>query len=401
MKIVISGGWGYGNIGDEVIAKCTKALVEKTFENAEIIFTSYDTRDFYYHHSIEAQESVHSILEKQEVIEMSMIADVLDNPDKYGLHEFVANFSEDTLFIMSGGGYFDGRWKTQFIARVLEIELAVKYGAKAIIIGQSVGPFLSEQETFWAKRSLEKCSYICVRDYATKEFLQQLVEGIDINTCCDLALIISDVFPIKPCANKKYMFVVQEYARYVNNGVMKHYSPKVEALIKRVTLRKWRYDRAWVKLIHNILSDKAEGTLTINIQSTNRKANAHYVVYAKNILKKCASLRLSIQNQMTVDEFCQAIATSKAVISVKMHPLIVASSYGVPVISLSQHYKMDAFMEWIKQENRCFCNKNFPVDIITQLVLSEPKDIDGALRVIEDRKIDIYHMGAEIIQAIK
>ena len=46
MRFIISGGWSYGNIGDEAIADATVYLFETFFPGSQFVYTSYDVKDF-------------------------------------------------------------------------------------------------------------------------------------------------------------------------------------------------------------------------------------------------------------------------------------------------------------------------------------------------------------------
>lgn len=54
-------------------------------------------------------ESVHSVFEKRGY-GIKDIAGSVEAPEEFGIGEFADLLDENTLFLMSGGGYFDGRW---------------------------------------------------------------------------------------------------------------------------------------------------------------------------------------------------------------------------------------------------------------------------------------------------
>ena len=190
-RIVVSGGWSYGNMGDEVIARCTVELLNRTFPDVEKIYTSFDVQDYQKVHNIPAVESVHAIFDRMNY-GLSDIALCVSNPEEYHIKEFAELFQENTLFIMSGGGYFDGRWLSQFAARIVEIEVAKKYGARVAILGQSIGPLVSSQECELLRNAIELCDFINVRDYESRELLSGLVPGKAISCTSDIAITISD-----------------------------------------------------------------------------------------------------------------------------------------------------------------------------------------------------------------
>ena len=42
MKIVVSGGWSYGNLGDDAILEATSVLLRRHAPSSEIVWTAYD-----------------------------------------------------------------------------------------------------------------------------------------------------------------------------------------------------------------------------------------------------------------------------------------------------------------------------------------------------------------------
>lgn len=390
-KIVISGGWSYGNLGDEVIARATMGLLEKVFPEAEKVYTSFDTEDFLEKHGMRSLEAVHSKIKKLRCDDEQM-QEMIEKPEKYGLRTYADLFDEDTLFIMSGGGYFDGNWTSQFVARIVEIELAIKGGAKAAILGQSIGPFVNEEQVQVVAKTLGKCSFINVRDEISRELLNRLMPEKEISCTADIALTISDFIPrpVKEHTDKKICnLVVQIYTSYVENGVVKR---KNDRIWKRITLILYRYNLAWVLLIR-MLSKKLgmQCRIVLNVQGTSKISNNHFEKYANQLKKYSGCSDMHIVNNTTVQQFCEALAEGDAIVSCKMHPLIISTSYGVPAYAISQHYKIDAFMEWVGRKANCQRNSRFSPFKIISLMKDEEKN-GCNLALVQQRKEEIYEM---------
>lgn len=394
-KVIVSGGWSYGNLGDEVIAKCTIGLINQKFPSAKIIYTSYDINDFFKHHKLKAVESVHCLVEKKGTIILNNIMSV--DWKQYGLEQYYSLFDNETLFIMSGGGYFDGNWESQFLARILEVEIAKTAGAKVAIIGQSIGPFVNNDQIELAKTALKKCDFINVRDKDTQKFISKLIPKKDINCTCDIALTIRDFYPVLLSEKKDKRvcnLILQIYARYVFNGIQKMRNRNYERIIKRITLRLYRYNYAWSKMIKCILKTGFfKCQIVLNVQDTQKIGNKHFIKFAQKMKKDISSEEIEIISQMTVNEFCNVLANADVIISCKMHPLIVSASYGVRTFALSQHYKIDAFMEWIGRQDVCFKNDKFNPQKIVEFITKEDEAFEfKSCQLVEKRKQEIYEM---------
>ena len=104
-----------------------------------------------------------------------------------------------------------------------------------------------------------------------------------------------------------------------------------------------------------------------------------------------------IVNETGLREFCNELAGADAVVSCKMHPLIISTAYGVPAYAISQHYKIDAFMEWIGRKHNCQKNSKFsPSKIVSQILKEE--NIKETLEIVAIRKKEIYAMIEELGQ---
>mgnify|MGYP004462278131 CR=1 FL=1 len=402
-KIVISGGWGYGNLGDEIIAKCTIDLLDRYFPNIQKIFTSYDIENFSRTHHLSALESVHSIFERNGY-EIKDIGASIENPEAYGIDEFAGLFDRDTMFLMSGGGYFDGRWNNQFAARIVEMQLAQKAGAKTAIIGQSIGPLINAQEAVLLKNVLEFCDFVNVRDEDSKRLIADLLPHKKVSCTSDIAVMISDLLPaIREERNGICNLIVQIYTDYVPNGKKVHKNNTLYSKIrKRVLLRQYRYDFAWVRLlreIHNKTDYKMQ--IILNVQGTQKVGNAHFEKYAKKLIRLSHCDEIKIVQSTSIEDFCNKLANAETIISCKMHPLIISSSYGVRTYALSQHYKIDAYMKWIGRESACCRNNKIkPKKLIDQL-LNEDLELQlRSNRAIQARKQEVCDMFEKLSELI-
>ena len=394
-RIVVSGGWSYGNMGDEVIARCTVELLNRTFPDVEKIYTSFDVQDYQNVHNIPAVESVHAIFDRMNY-GLSDIALCVSNPEEYHIKEFAELFQENTLFIMSGGGYFDGRWLSQFAARIVEIEVAKKYGARVAILGQSIGPLVSSQECELLRNAIELCDFINVRDYESRELLSGLVPGKAISCTSDIAITISDFIQTeREKEERKCNFIVQIYSDYVENSTNgKDRNTSWGKIMKRVLLRQYRYDFAWIRLLQGA-SKKAgyQCDIVLNVHQTGKIGNHHFEKYARKLVKMSQCEEIRILNCETVEEFCETLAGAEAIVSCKMHPLIISSSFGVRTYALSQHYKIDAFMKWIGRDAYCYRNLGFNPKTILNQIQNENSDLQkNTNEQISLRKQEVYQM---------
>ena len=209
-KIVVSGGWSYGNLGDDAILDATARLLWRHLPEAEVVWLAYDeqfARDSALVPPDGVRASLHRFADhgwsfwmlqtmwrsagyalwpsfvqwvygklfRRAQIRRSMKRDRVADPSDV--------FKGADLYIMSGGGYFN-RWPSKFDACIRELDLAHENGCRVMLIGQSVGPF-SEEQKARLKAALRPTDVLCVRDEESAAELAAL--GFKAKVAPDLA----------------------------------------------------------------------------------------------------------------------------------------------------------------------------------------------------------------------
>ena len=391
MKIIVSGGWSYGNVGDEAIATASISLCGSFFHNNHIIYTAYSPESFQKCHQIRAQKSVHRLLEDANC--SSGYEEVINHPKENGLSIFVDMLQQGDLFIMSGGGYFIESCKSlQFLSRLVEIELAKRAGCKIVLMGQSIGPILSEIDRKRVSQALSNCTRIYVRDQSTLEYLHILNDKVDVRFAPDLAVIIPDIFD-------KDKLCISDIKDNTISVMPAHYS-----LYQRVNQKK-----KLPRICETILRKLSPSSINYRIQLRKliRKLSYHYKIrfvmstnwvwdqsFATSITKGIDKDRYEFVTCTSTDELVKSLITTKCLISTKMHPLIIASSYNVPTIGISYNYKVDNYMKMIHREAYCYHIDNIDADKMfeqVESIVNEPADSNG-----QAFRKTVYEMMADI-----
>lgn len=387
MKIVLSGGWSYGNIGDEAIAKSTVHLLEKYFPEAELILYSYDQDNFYYHHNRASLQSIHKIVDSQHIDSLDILPLIMENSSKYGMDEFEKHMDENTLFIMGGGGYFNTRWNTMFISRIIEIELAHKNGAKIALIGQSIGPIDSNHSEVFTS-ALRKCDYINVRDADTENFIKSLLPDTEIYRGADTAIIISDVYE-KDIKRKENVVSVMAagYSTYVPIEGNKIQSRFFNKLLGRLTLKYYIYEYKLMRIIKELVEeDQAFICFTM---STDWDFD---IAFTKRITKRLKKENYEIIKNPTVDTLCEKLMESPRILSSKMHPIIISASYGVEGVAISYNFKIDNFMASLDSSESCYRNDKLNKEQIVEKLKNKTRSSEYFISNVEKAKKSVYDM---------
>ena len=151
---------------------------------------------------------------------------------------------------MSGGGYFNS-WLDSLSSRVIELKLANKAKLKSLVIGQSIGPFITEDLNNTAFSGLKLASLISIRD---KESYKELTDmGLSCSISPDLALSNINFKPIK---SKEISIVLGEFPKDKMSELANALilvSKTIECSFKLLLTRLYNADVVSVRNTHQIL----------------------------------------------------------------------------------------------------------------------------------------------------
>lgn len=176
MNIILSGGWGYGNLGDDALLEASLFIIRAKYPDSHIIVLSYDKEAIKFiekFNDVTIKEDLYKILfgsaqhrfnKKKSSILINIkpvrrlvylfkmlnlrfrVNAYMKNSNKF--HEKYAKeinnistlFENADLYIMSGGGYLND-WIECAIVKHQECNIAQSKGIKILMIGQTIGPF--------------------------------------------------------------------------------------------------------------------------------------------------------------------------------------------------------------------------------------------------------------------
>jgi len=358
-KILVSGGWGYGNLGDDAILISTLKILREKYPVSEIVVMTYDceetTRNINRddvrvisslhrylvgdlsskrfrnitksHKTSGWDKSLTTVLEKirarinkkllfpkAEKISYKKYLELQENPSSCYLYN---EFQQADLFILGGGGYFNDGWVDNVYAHSLELIFAGKSKIRSLVIGQSIGPFAQKDIREVAVKGLKNASLISVRDAESQSELADY--NLDSSIIPDTAISeisfeyvqkdeIAIVIGGKGLDGKQIALISNVVAQLVNNGNLS---------VKIILTRLWIPDV--------LLAEKLFGLMSSQM---------------KNVSLIIPKTYIELQNEL---------GTSRLLISQNLHGLIMAWRTGVPVISLSNDRKFVGFM---KQSNQ-------------------------------------------------
>lgn len=220
-KYLLTGGWGFGNLGDDAILLSTISLIYDSDPKAQIGVLSYrknDTKNLLNlasYKTVDVYESVqHTIFRNEFELQFmerlhtrgqrfvlwwyykiesvwlklsrgSLLSDKLIACVFVRLRRIVSKYD---FFCMAGGGYINN-WRAALITKYIETCIAKQCALRLITFGQSIGPFESD---YYKNMAIKILSYYTgtFRDLESYRYLTH-TPPINYSAIPDYALYIS------------------------------------------------------------------------------------------------------------------------------------------------------------------------------------------------------------------
>ena len=423
MRIYLTGGWGYGNLGDDAILKAMLRSISETFGGSTLTLTSFNPAETHFHHGLEAEPSLHAVLagkargyrSKITFVWRTFLMVVWWLAYKVGKRSptFYSEFERQVslidaadLVVLGGGGYFNDVWKGSFVARLGEILIASTLKKKIMIYGQTVGPFSSPVSTFLLRRLLETVSFITYRDAQSLRTLEKCGFDIDKSLLTADEAILLEAGGAREAAFDKYKLdesklliglMVQKFRAYVS-------VERIEPL-RDIKDEQAYFDNVLTALIH---IHHASPVQFLFLPSTSWDMPFCRKVYESLPESARADSRLIVD--VTIKEYIELCQHTDMMISTNMHPLILATTNAVPFIAVSYFYKVDDFVNALDMEEYLVRIDELSTAKLIRQFNALQSDLDSAklrllnkreaIRVRASRNIEVAERLVETIQDV-
>ncbi len=305
-KILVSGYYGFHNIGDESILQAVVENLNERLDDIEITVLSKDPEK---------------------------------TAEKYGIKAVDRKSFKDILkaikncdMLISGGGSLlqDVTSKRSILYYLAIIKLAQMCGKKTFIYSQGIGPINSEFNRKLTRKILDKTDGIVVRDENSKEFLK----GIGI-LGSKIVVTADPVLRIKP-SNLEYGKQILE-----NEGI----KLKENSLNIGMAIREKNLDSDFI------------GELILSIEKLYENLDANIILipfhFAEDIrviqrIKERVKCPVySLENKYLTSEMLSIIGNMNLLVGVRLHALIHAVIMRVPLVGISYDPKINSFLKSI------------------------------------------------------
>lgn len=306
MKVVISGYYGFDNIGDEAILKSIIMALKEQDENIEITVLSSNPIETKRNYNVNAinRWSINSIYKE------------LLNSDG----------------LISGGGSLlqDVTSSRSILYYTFIIGLARLMKKPVFVYAQGVGPINKNLNKKIVKHFLNKVQYISLRDNESFE----LIKSIGVKTKVD---IVPD-----PVMGLDFKSVSQKNRN--NNYII-------------ISIRDWSTKYNYLKQIAKSCNDIIKEGIDIKLLPMHGKLDEDTSKKLAELIEYDVEI---LSYKMNIEKKLKYITEAKVMIGMRLHALIFAGNVCTPMIGISYDPKIDSYLKLVNQI--CIGNVNEGID---------------------------------------
>ncbi|TAM56185.1 polysaccharide pyruvyl transferase CsaB [bacterium] len=297
VRVLLSGYYGFGNLGDEALLAEIARGLRRRFPGVEIVALSADPPATARAYGIEAAP-------------------------RWDVGAVRRELTRADVFLSGGGGLLQNSTSLKSLLYYAGLVRQAVHARKVVgIFAQSIGPL-----DFWGKGIVrEFCkgvTFATVRDDASRALLASLLPGVPVERTAD---------PV---------FLYEPPERGVEDALVREGLGAAAQPLVIVSVRKTAAQRevgARVASAVDALAEQGAHVAFLPFQSPE-DAEA-----ATDIIRKCRSAPTLLPGG-DLDAVARAIASAQAVIGVRLHALVLAARFAVPFAAVSYDPKVGALL---------------------------------------------------------
>lgn len=344
MKILITGYYGAGNFGDDIMLEAfCKELLQKDSNIKITILKMFD------------KELKINLNKNIKIINYYKVS-----RGSRRIFKFLIGFYD--MFLWVGGTCFTDQDGDGFYRYMkLAIDRKVKIG----YVGVGIGKLTIGERIERANYLIDKCSFISLRDRNSYDY-------------------VKDKFP-----NKKNVYLTEDLAYLFVNPIIKQNSLKTEKDNERKIVVSWRHlinyksteeetilmDKL-IEFIKKIMQEKNKSNILILPLDDRRDFESNKYIYNK--LKKYENDFFSVtyKENLTPKEKIAEILSSNLNISARLHGIFVSEIANIKTIAISYSVKIDEFLKSIGKDNDMISIEKLDSNIMQKMYLSNMEKIE-------------------------
>ncbi|MBQ9973058.1 MAG: polysaccharide pyruvyl transferase CsaB [Firmicutes bacterium] len=316
-RILISGYYGFNNIGDESILTAVIGSLREKLPDIDITVLSQNPE------STSSKYGVKAVNRKS----VPAIIKAVKNCD----------------LLISGGGSLlqDVTSRKSILYYLFIMKMAKIMRKKYFIYSQGIGPIVSEFNERLTAKVLKSASGIVVRDVQSKNLL------VRIGLPAEKVVVTADpVLRIKPVGRDRGKTILEEEGLLCNSG-----RPLIGLAVKERNLDSGFLEEICISA-ERLITERNCNILLIPFHYNEDMATIEYVEdYLKE--KGHSDNVCAIKHKYLTDEMMSIIGNVDLLVGVRLHALIHAAIMGVPMIGISYDPKINSFLRSVGMKAMC------------------------------------------------
>lgn len=300
MRVLISGYYGFHNIGDEAILKSIITALREQNPDIKITVLSND---------VDHTKNTYNV----------------DAINRWNIPVIYASLLKSDGLISGGGSLLQDATSSRPIIYYTVIMKLAKLANKPVFIyAQGVGPIDNEKNKKIVKNNFNKCDYITLRDQESIDFVKSIGVTKSIDLVPDPVMGFSiDGFESNLCEKYKH----EEYIA--------------------ISVRRW--DKAKTDFLEKIAKACDE------IVESGRKVvfipmhGEYDYKTSKSVIDMMNHQAEVFDYEASIEQKILCIKYSKLMIGMRLHALIFAATVNTPMIGVSYDPKIDSFLKLVNQ----------------------------------------------------
>lgn len=341
--VVISGYYGFDNIGDEAVLYAIIGALRMQLPEVEIIVLS------------NAPQKTKTIYQVQSI-------------NRWKIKEVIQAIKKSDLLISGGGSLLQDTTSNKTIPYYLAIVKIAEWLKKPVVFySQGIGPVNKGFNKWLIKTISKKVNHIFVREEGSKNTLLEMKVNTDITVAID---------PVLGLTPKKE--VVEKVKKSMGDK---------KAI--GIYIRPWQNTQEIVESLVSPLKAMIEqGYDVYLVPMYYQEDNA----VAKMLHKRLGEKSKLLDRELTIEETIAYTANFEWIIGMRLHSLIMATAVNVPMVALSYDPKVKDFVEELKIKH-CIDTEGINKEIVMH-------EINALLNQFSEEKMQLEESYQEKIKKV-
>jgi polysaccharide pyruvyl transferase CsaB len=304
--ILISGYYGFENSGDDAILMAILDNLRTYKRDIRILVLSKNPQE---------TKRIYGV----------------DTADRYNLSEVIKAMKSSKLFLTGGGNLIQDETSTRSLMYYLTtIWMAKKLGLKVMLYSNGIGAIDKKANRLITSRIVNKVDVITLRE---EKSLKE-IESLKI-TKPQVFVTADPAFTLAPCEDEETSSIL------AIEGIVR------DKPLVGISIRKWKNFQGYLKQVAEASDYMYE---KFNVQPVFIPMHyPHDIDVCLTIATMMKHKPKIIKNKYSVSQTLGIIKNMDMIIGMRLHALIYAASFQVPVLGLIYDPKVEGFLEYINQ----------------------------------------------------